>query len=300
MDGRTLMDIMQSPNFSMWGPAEQAFNTSQEKAKADLATTLGMERRANEMQPVEIAHKNAATALNNTTAQMNQYALDTKLPKDKALELVMQKFHKETDENTRTALKEQVMRNMQLAAMAKQNNGVIPAGIKLSPEETKLFDPKNLDGLIKFGQTFLQYDPAEIAQRQRAAERKDAAVAAAAEAGKYRVEAAGTARPGSGGGAKVPKSPRELMSYYDYKAQTAETEEEKQKYIALAQEQEVIYQRELLLKAQAANEGKMDVPATAASGVPVARPSPAAVATPRAGAASGAKLPSNVTTSGWK
>ncbi len=170
MDGRTLMEIMQSPNFSMWAPAEQAFNTTQEKAKADLATTLGLEQRNQAMHPLEMEGKRAVTNLNRSTTAMNQYALDTKLPKEQQLQLNMKKFFKETDEATTEQTRMQVQRMMQIAQMAKSNGGALPPGIQLSPEEIQQYSPNNLDKLIKYGETFFASDPKEIAARQRAAE----------------------------------------------------------------------------------------------------------------------------------
>lgn len=274
MDGRTLMDIMQSPNFSMWGPAEQAFNTTQDKAKADLASVLGVEKRAQEMQPVEIASRQASTALNNSNAQLNQYALDTKLPKDKALAQVMQKFHSESDDNTRAQTQAQIVRSMQIAQAAKNNGGALPEGLQLSPQEMKMYTPGNLDGIINFGKAFLENSPEELSKRTAAAEKQAAAVAAAKEAGQWRVQAAGTARPGAGGGAKVPKSPRELLALYTFKANSTDDPNEKAQYEALADQQWQMIQQEAILKAQAPNGGKVDPVATANTGVVTPKPQP--------------------------
>ena len=292
MDGRTLMDIMQSPNFSMWGPAEQAFNTTQDKAKADLASVLGMEKRAQEIQPVEIASKQAATALNKSTAALNQYALDTKLPKEQALQRMMQKFHAESDDDTRAQTHAQIVRSMQIAAAAKNNGGMLPEGIQLSPQEMKMYSPGNLDSIIKFGTAYLENSPEELAKRKAEAAKKEAAVAAAAESGRWRVQAAGTARPGSGG-TKVPKSPRELLAFYTFKANSTEDENEKAQYEALAEQQWQMIQQEAILKAQAPNGGKVDPVATANTGVVTPKPQPTPKPMPKPG---GTWAPPN----GWK
>jgi len=170
MDARSLQDLWQGPSPFLAQMGEQAFNLDQQKRQADLATTLGMEQRNAAMHPLEMQNKQAVTDLNKSTAAMNQYALDTKLPREQALAQAMQKFHKESDDMTRSQTREQVLRNMQIAAIAKQNGGALPPGIQLKPEEMAQFSPANLDKIIKFGETFLQYDPEEISKRQRAAE----------------------------------------------------------------------------------------------------------------------------------
>jgi len=172
MDGQTLQQLFSGSNPFLAQMGEKAFNLDQQKRQADLATTLGMEQRNQAMHPLEMASKQAATKLNESTAGLNQYALDTKLPKDKALEQVMQKFHKETDDVSREQTKAQITRMMQIAAMAKANKGALPEGLNLKPEEIQQYAPANLDKLIQYGETFLRYDPTEIAARQRAAEQR--------------------------------------------------------------------------------------------------------------------------------
>ena len=292
MDGRTLMDIMQSPNFSMWAPAEQAFNTTQDKAKADLATTLGLERRANAMQPFEEASKQASTRLNNSTAALNEHTEKTKLPVEQALKLNMQKFFKESDENTQAQTRMQMQRMLQIAKMAQSNGGMLPQGINIPPEEMDRYSPTNLAKTIKYGETFFESDPKEIAARQRAAEHLKQATDVARIQGASRVEAAGTARPGSGG-AKAPKSPRELLALYTYKANSTEDPNEKAQYEALADQQWQMIQQEAILKAQAPQGGKLDVVPTIATGTPTAKPQLTPQPMPKPG---GSWTPPN----GWK
>ncbi len=211
MDGRTLMEIMQSPNFSMWAPAQQAFNTAQDKAKADLATTLGMEQRNAAMHPLEMRSKEATAKLNESTANLNQYALDTKLPKEEALKLNMQKFFKESDEMTQEQTRMKVQRMMQIAQMAKSNGGALPPGIQLNPEEIQQYSPANLDKLIKYGETFFAADPKEIATRQRASE----ALKLAQTRTEGQIAVKETSAAGSGSNksmAVVPQSYAEVLS----------------------------------------------------------------------------------------
>lgn len=189
MDGQTLQQLFAGSNPFLAQMGEQAFNLDQQKKQADLASVLGVEKRANEMQPVEIASRKAGTRLNESTAGLNEYSLATKLPKEEALKLNMQKFFKESDELTQEQTRMQVQRMMQLAQMAKANGGALPQGFNIPPEEMDRYSPANLDKTIKYGEMFFASDPKEIAARQRAKEQKEQAIAAAAEAGKWKVQA---------------------------------------------------------------------------------------------------------------
>jgi hypothetical protein len=210
MDGQTLQQLFSGSNPFLAQMGEKAFNLDQQKRQADLATTLGMEQRNQAMHPLDMESKKASTALNQSNANLNQYALSTKLPKDKALEQVMQKFHKETDDVSREQTKAQITRMMQIAAMAKANKGALPEGLNLKPEEIQQYAPANLDKLIQYGETFLRYDPTEIAARQRASEAQNLA--------KVRAEGqiAVKTTPGAGGGGKptveLPKTYGEVVA----------------------------------------------------------------------------------------
>lgn len=170
MDGRTLMEIMQSPNFSMWGPAEQAFKTGQQKQQADLATTLGLEQRNQAMHPAELAGKEAVTRLNNSTAAMNEDVLSRRIPAKDERKAALQASIATMDDTSRAQMKAQVVRNMQLAAMMEKNGGQLPQGFNLSPEEMQIFTPKNLKNIIAHGQAFMEMDPEWIAERKKAQE----------------------------------------------------------------------------------------------------------------------------------
>lgn len=76
MQGNTLMEIMQSPNWSMWGPSTQAFNLEQQKQKASLDEVQGREKRAVEMQPYEIQHRRALTEQSRQQARTQQIKSD--------------------------------------------------------------------------------------------------------------------------------------------------------------------------------------------------------------------------------
>ena len=287
-----LSSLFDSGNFGLLDRGLQAQALDQEKRKADLATVLGQEQRNQAMHPWDVEAKQAVTGLNKSTAALNQYALDTKLPVAQATDLNMQKFFKESDDLTRERTKANVIRYMQIAAAAKKNGGQLPPGINVSPQEMQYFAPQHLDKLIQFGQTFLENDPTEIAARQRAKEHMDRTNAQ----GQWGVD-----RKNAGGGKgpaapRVPKSPRELLAHYTLLANQAEPDSPEQKqYTAMAEAEWQKIQMEAILRAQAPNAGKVDAAATANSptGDVVARPPATPQPMPRAG---GTWTPPN----GWK
>ena len=170
MDGRTLMEIMQSPNFSMWGPAEQAFKTGQQKQQADLATTLGLEQRNQAMHPLEMEKARQAARMSGGQADIYADQLARKIPAEDERKAALQKAIAGMDDTSRAQMKAQVVRNMQLAAMMEKNGGQLPQGFNLSPEEMQIFQPKNLKSIIAHGQAFMEMDPEWLAARKKAQE----------------------------------------------------------------------------------------------------------------------------------
>lgn len=277
MDGRTLMEIMQSPNFAMWGPAEQAFNTTQEKAKADLATTLGLEQRNQAMHPLEMEKARQAARMTGGQADIYADQLARKIPAEDERKAALQASIAKMDDVSRAQMKAQVVRNMQLAAMMEKNGGQLPQGFNLSPEELQIFTPKNLKNIIAHGQAFLEMDPEEISKRQRAAE----AQRLEQIKNQGRIEVKGTPSAGGGGTPKQAKSPRELMTEYTLLANRAEPgSAEQKKFIALADAEWQKVQQEIILKALAGQGGKVDPVSTANNpagdvvGRPMPQPSP--------------------------
>lgn len=282
MDGRTLMEIMQSPNFAMWGPAEQAFNTTQEKAKADLATTLGLEQRNQAMHPVELAGKTAVTRLNNSTAAMNEDTLAAQIPALQRQKQKLQESLSKMDDISRAQMKAQVVRNMQLAAMMEKNGGQLPQGFNLSPEEMQIFQPKNLKNIIAHGQAFLEMDPEEISKRQRAAE----AEALAKTQAQGRVDLKKI--PSAGGGKNNPTMAPPKMNlqqqygFYNNLAFAEQDPEKKKSYQAEADRIELMILRQAVNAQQARQAGDPNLADPRLGGLPV-NPMPNPQPTPRAG-----------------
>ena len=266
MDGNTLQQLFSGSNPFLAQMGEAAFNQAQQKEKANLASIMGQEQRAQAMHPLEMQSKEVNNRLNASSAGLNEYSLQSKVDPQQAKKAAMQKMLGEMDDTTRGQFKQQVTRNMQIAAMAKANGGALPPGIQMSPEEIQMFSPGNLDKIIQHGQTFLEFDPEEIAKRQRAKE----AEALAKVRGQVQMDVKGTPSAGGGGSAAPTMDNQGII------AQMSKLKEARQKlaYLKtvlpqLTEEQQAQWQGAYNgLKKQAEEElrartaGDVDIPAT--------------------------------------
>ena len=291
MDGRTLMDIMQSPNFSMWGPAEEAFKLNQQKEQANLATTLGMEQRNQAIHPLEMEQKRQAARMSGGQADIYADTLARKIPAEEERKAALQASIAKMDDTTRAQMKAQVVRNMQLAAMMEKNGGQLPQGFNLSPEEMQIFTPKNLKNIIAHGQAFLEMDPEEISKRQRAAE----AERLAKIRGQVQMDVKATpTAPKSGPTMAPPKmNLDQQMNYYNALALNEKDEAKKKLYQAEADRIELMIYRKAMAGGEARRVGSPDLsdPKFNIPTVPPVDLKP----TPR----DGSGLPAGVTKSGW-
>lgn len=274
MDGQTLQQLFAGSNPFLAQMGEKAFNLDQEKRQADLATTLGMEQRNQAMHPLEMESKRQAARMSGGQADIYADQLARKIPVEEERKAALQASIAKMDSTSRAQMKEQVVRNMQLAAMMEKNGWQLPQGFSLSPEEMQIFTPKNLKNIIAHGQAFMEMDPDWIAQRKKAQE----AERLAQVRGQVQMDVKGTPSAGGGGGATKPsKNPQELMTEYTRLANAAKPGSEEQKhYLALAGAEWQKLQLLAILKAQAPLGGKVDPVGTAndpAGGV-VGRPMP--------------------------
>lgn len=69
MDMQGLSQLFQSPNWSLWGQGQDAFNTEQEKARADLASVLQQTDEKRQMLPLRMDTERSIAGLNNASAR---------------------------------------------------------------------------------------------------------------------------------------------------------------------------------------------------------------------------------------
>jgi hypothetical protein len=149
MDGRTLNEIMSGGNWSLVGPAQQAFNLTQQKSLQDLVNSQGQEQRAQsqeqrlqQMHPVEMDSKQAyANQAKAQTATMQDHlSVLQGIPLDQRIATGVAENKKKLSDIDRQRLDGEMSDLSKLAAAAVQNGGTLPLGMNVSnPEHAKLF-----------------------------------------------------------------------------------------------------------------------------------------------------------------
>ena len=135
MDGKTLMEIMQSPNFSMWQPAQDAFQLGQDQNKATLADTLQKTQQSAAMHPLKMQTEQA-TATNLGAQTRNSNALAAKhedelkilnsVPQDQRVKAYVSDMRAKMTANDVAELKSQMSHAQVYAAKALVNGGRLP------------------------------------------------------------------------------------------------------------------------------------------------------------------------------
>lgn len=273
MDGQTLQQLFAGSNPFLAQMGEKAFNQAQQKEQANLASIMGAEQRNQAMHPLEMESKRQAARMSGGQADIYADQLARKIPVEEERKAALQASIAKMDSTSRAQMKEQVVRNMQLAAMMEKNGGQLPQGFNLSPEEMQVFTPKNLKNIIAHGQAFMEMDPEWIAQRKKAQE----AERLAQVRGQVQMDVKGT--PSAGGSSNAAPT----MDNAGIVAQLSKLKEARQKLAALktilpqlTEEQQAQWQGPYLaLKKQAEEElrartaGDVDIAATTKGKVPV-------------------------------
>jgi len=151
MDGRTLQDIMQSPNWTMWGPATDAFNTTNDQAKATLADTLQTTQQNAQMHPLKMDTERAqagnllATARNtNATAATNEDSLKVlqSVPMDQRVAAKMGEMIKQVAEGDKARVGADMLKAAKYATTALSQGGQLsaPQMLELSKESPGLLN----------------------------------------------------------------------------------------------------------------------------------------------------------------
>lgn len=278
MDGRTLMEIMQSPNFSMWGPAQQAFDLGQQKNQADLATTLGIEQRAKEMQPVDIQVKQAnirqSDAAGGYSTAMTQQLQDNLkvlqgVPMDQRVQAHIAKMRAETSGDKLKAADAEMESLSGAAAAALKNGGTLPLGYTFqNPEHAQYF--KTPQGVKLASQMAAAYFLDKPREKYAVSndERDTARAVKVANIGNT------NNNPKPPAPEKSPKTLQESIARFTALAAMTENPQLKAIYQKLAEEAKAEFNRQTILKGQVGMAGKMDLPGTVQTGTPQVYPVP--------------------------
>jgi len=280
MDGQSLQSMWESGSPFLAQMGVQSFNQDQAKAQQALLAARGQEQRAQAMQPLEEAHKQATTGYNQALTNQLTDKMATQPPAADRMALAMSEYRKKMGDAQAKEEDTKMQRRMQYAEMAAKNNGVLPLEYMNSlPADERAFyaNPQATQRTQALTKAWYDSHPKTLENRAKQANDLERARIAA---GPGYARAAGAASTKG----KPPGSPSALMTHYTMKAnEEEEGSPEWTKYMALANNE---WQKLQALKAQAAEAGltgKLDLPATQATGAPVVRGAPTPSAMPGAG-----------------
>ena len=173
MDGRTLNEIMSGGNWSLVGPAQQAFNLTQQRSLQDLVNSQGQEQRAQsqeqrlqQMHPVEMSSKQSYA--NQAQAQADTMQEHLKVlqgvPLDQRIAVGVAENKKKLSDIDRQRLDGEMSDLSKLAAAAVQNGGTLPLGMNVSnPEHAKLFgNPQGAALAAQIAKAYWMSTPEEL------------------------------------------------------------------------------------------------------------------------------------------
>jgi len=290
MDATGLPALFSQSNPFLAQMGVQSFNQDQAKAQQALLAAQGQEQRAQAMQPLEEAHKQALTRQGNANAASVEDNMAAQVPAAERLKQKMLEFHSKGTELERSQREADMYERGQNAAIIKANGGQIPVWLlsKIPQNELQMYQGKGLDTTMNILKAYHETHPKTM--EARATQANDLERARIMAGPGYARAAAGGTKTG-----KPPGSPSALMTHYTMKAnEEEEGSPEWSKYMALANNE---WQKLQALKAQAAEAaqtGKIDLPATVQGGTPVVRGSPTPSSMP------GTKPPQWTPPAGWK
>jgi len=175
MDGKTLMEIMQSPNFSMWQPAQDAFQLGQDQNKATLADTIQKTQQSAAMHPLKMKTEEATAAnLGAQTRNSNALAAGHEdslkilqaVPQDQRVKAYVSDMTAKMTENDLKELTSQMTHASGYAAKALANGGRLPLEDMLVvqqkfPQFTKLLsNPQGAKTMANMVTAFNKLQPA--------------------------------------------------------------------------------------------------------------------------------------------
>jgi len=282
MDGQTLQGIFESPNFSLWNPASEAFNLAQQKAQQGLQAAQGQEQRAQAMQPLEMAHKQALTRQGNANAATVEDSLAAQVPASERLKQKMLEFHSKGTELERSQREADMYERGQNAAIIKANGGQIPIWLlnKIPQNELQMYQGRGLDTTMNILKAYHDTHPKTLDAKAKA----DAEYKKAIDAAKILAENRLAVKK-AGSGASGPKNmnAEQAMTYYNKLAMSEQDPDLRAQYQAEADRNELIALRFKQASGQVRGEQGLDIPATVAAGTPVNKPKTTPSPTPRDG-----------------
>jgi len=281
MDATGLPALFSQGNPFLAQMGEQSFNLAQQKAQQGLQAAQGQEQRAQAMQPLEMAHKQATTGYNQALTNQLADKQAGQLPAADRMKQAMAEYRQKMNESQSAEEDTKMQRRMQYAEMAAKNNGVLPLEYmnSLSPDERAHYaSPQATQRTQALAKAWYDTHPKTLAAKAKSDADYKKAIDAAG------IVAASRAKSG-GGGSSGPKNmnAEQAMTYYNKLAMVEQDPDLRAQYQAEADRNELIALRFKQASGQVRGEQGLDIPATVAAGTPVNKPKTTPGPTPRDG-----------------
>jgi hypothetical protein len=290
MDGQSLQNMWESGSPFLAQMGEQAWGQDKQKAQQALLAAQGQEQRAQAMQPLEMAHKQATTGYNQALTQQLTDKKAGDLPANEKMTLAMSEYRKKMSDAQAAEEDTKMQRRMQYAEMAAKNGGVLPLEYlnQLDASERGHFaNPKAVATTQQLAKAWYDTHPKTIeAKRKQEADLERARIMAASRAAGRSTGGTGTAKN---------MSAEQAMTHYNKLAMAESDPDLRAQYQAEADRNELIALRFRQASAQARGEQGLDIPASVAGGKPVNKPQTTPTPTPRDGG-----KPQWTPPAGWK
>lgn len=261
MDARSLQELWQGPSPFLAQMGKGAFDLTQQKQQADLASVLGVEQRAAQSHPLEqlvkqanIRQSDAAAAYSTSMKNKldDDLAILKQIPVEDRVNAHITKMKGELSESQLKQTDAEMETLLGAAAAAAKNRGTLPLGYTLqNPKHAEYFKtPQGSALAMQIAKSYFMQKPKEMYavsndQRQAASAANVAGISARAAADR----AKGRLRP--------PKGSAEAVWYYTELARNAETQEEKYLFLQLVEQAKVEKAAEDERKARLAAEARL-------------------------------------------
>jgi len=275
MDATGLPALFSQSNPFLAQMGVQSFNQDQAKAQQALLAAQGQEQRAQAVQPLEEAHKQALTRQGNANAASVEDSMAAQVPAAERLKQKMLEFHSKGTELERSQREADMYERGQNAAIIKANGGQIPVWLlsKIPQNELQMYQGKGLDTTMNILKAYHETHPKTMEALAKQANDLERARIAAGP---------GYARAANDGGSKEVKTNFEQEINRLNRMADAEPDEGKKLALqAQADRVELMMHRKLRAVAEARKEGDPDL-SDRIKTVPVKEPTATPRATPTA------------------
>ena len=264
MDARSLQELWQGPSPFLAQMGKGAFDLTQQKQQADLASVLGVEQRAAQSYPLEqlvkqanIRQSDAAAAYSTSMKNKldDDLAILKQIPVEDRVNAHITKMKSELSESQLKQTDAEMETLLGAAAAAAKNRGTLPLGYTLqNPKHAEYFKtPQGSALAMQIAKSYFMQKPKEM----YAASNDARSAASAANVAGINARAAADRAKVQQGRLRPPKGSAEAVWYYTELARNAETQEEKDLFLQLVEQAKVEKAAEDERKARLAAEARL-------------------------------------------